>query len=181
MKRQHLNFWIIIIVIVLLSGCTQEVKNIVKCEPNWILASEITNEEYCKSACYNAYKVNSYKIEETQFYECDCITTMNMSAMSWIDKNGDCQSYCEGNYKNVIKSWTGDIYGDSVKCYCNYSLERTRAVTTHYTLKQEDCLNDCKQTYETESDKLINVTSQKVPSSMLNFKCYCDVNNCNPK
>jgi len=137
MKFKYLLILLSLCTIVSISGCIQEVKNVVKCEPNWILVPSIglLGEEYCKSSCYNAYKVNSYKIEEIPYYDCTCISLKGSS-------------------------------------------EKTDNPFNHYFNNREDCLNECKQTYESENQKVINVSLRKMYSD---FQCYCDVNNCNPK
>ena len=70
---------LLLLLIVLLSGCIQEISNVVKCEPNWLLVHDVlleTNEEYCKTMCYNGYKSTTYRFENSSsfsgFYSCYC-------------------------------------------------------------------------------------------------------------
>lgn len=165
-----------LLIVILISGCIQEIKNLIKCEPNWILTNEyLTDEEYCKSSCYNVYRVTSYRFEPTYHYKCSCITSRNLTRWSWIEIGESCFSYCENEYENVFNSWT-ELKGNFLKCYCFYSFETT--LDMGIKDNEEQCLNECK-IHESDEVKVIDFKTEKMLS--MTSKCYCDTNNCNPE
>jgi hypothetical protein len=123
---------ILILVIVLIAGCTQ-ISSIVSCNPDWMLQGQVMGNnpnDVCKAGCFDKYKVKSYKIEEVITYDCSCtcegyydiycITLNNSRRISGSDKNAQqtCNSFCQEKNRTV-KNLSVNTILSYKNCYCD--------------------------------------------------------------
>jgi hypothetical protein len=108
--------WIIVLIILLLAGVVyaynnpsffDSIKNNIPignsmCTPNWIIMGAWTGDEICKSVCYNEYRVNSFKKDNSNiggiaFAGCYCdVNNCN---------NPDCYSICKKTMPMTIRAY----------------------------------------------------------------------------